>query len=248
MATGDNNQVKSKRDSFMERMKGKYPDREFADDEEIFGQISDDYDGYDKELTGYKEREKAFSDMFTSDPRSAAFLMQWKNGEDPEVALIRQHGKEGIEAAINDPEKLEEIAAANKEYVERVAKEKELEDLYQKNIRESLGLLRRLSEEKGISADKIDDAWELLKKIVHDGVIGIFTEETVDLALKALSHDEDVNNAGHEGEVRGKNTKINETLRKKEQGDGLATLNSKSVSGGEKKRNMNIFDFAEAAK
>lgn len=248
MATGNNNQVKSKRDSFMERMKGKYPDREFADDEEIFGQISDDYDGYDKELTGYKEREKAFSDMFTSDPRSAAFLMQWKNGEDPEVALIRQHGKEGIEAAINDPEKLEEIAAANKEYVERVAKEKELEDLYQKNIRESLGLLRRLSEEKGISADKIDDAWELLKKIVHDGVIGIFTEETVDLALKALSHDEDVNNAGHEGEVRGKNTKINETLRKKEQGDGLATLNSKSVSGGEKKRNMNIFDFAEAAK
>lgn len=248
MATGDNNQVKSKRDSFMEHMKGKYPDREFADDEEIFGQISDDYDGYDKELTGYKEREKAFSDMFTSDPRSAAFLMQWKNGEDPEVALIRQHGKEGIEAAINDPEKLEEIAAANKEYVERVAKEKELEDLYQKNIRESLGLLRRLSEEKGISADKIDDAWELLKKIVHDGVIGIFTEETVDLALKALSHDEDVNNAGHEGEVRGKNTKINETLRKKEQGDGLATLNSKSVSGGEKKRNMNIFDFAEAAK
>lgn len=248
MATGDNNQVKSKRDSFMERMKGKYPGLAFADDEEIFGKISDDYDGYDKELTGYKEREKAFSDMFTSDPRSAAFLMQWKNGEDPEVALIRQHGKEGIEAAINDPEKLEEIAAANKEYVARVAKEKELEDLYQKNIRESLDLLRRLSEEKGISEDKIDDAWELLKKIVHDGVIGIFTEETVDLALKALSHDEDVTTAGHEGEVRGKNTKINETLRKKEQGDGLAPLNSKSVSGGEKKRNMNIFDFAEAAK
>ncbi|MCQ2219995.1 MAG: hypothetical protein MJZ12_01305 [Prevotella sp.] len=248
MATGDNNQVKSKRDSFMERMKGKYPDRAFADDEEIFGQISDDYDGYDKELMGYKEREKAFSDMFTSDPRSAAFLMQWKNGGDPSVELIRQYGKDGIEAAINDPEKLEEIAAADKEYVERVAKEKEYEALYQKNIHESLGLLRRLSEEKGISDDKIDDAWELLKKIVHDGVIGIFTEETVDLALKALSHDEDVNNAGHEGEVRGKNAKINETLRKKEQGDGLAPLNSKIVSGGEKKRNMNIFDFAEAAK
>lgn len=248
MATGDNNQVKSKRDTFMERMKGKYPDRAFADDEEIFGQISDDYDGYDKELTGYKEREKAFSDMFTSDPRSAAFLMRWKGGEDPEVALIRNHGKEGIEAAINDPEKLEEIAAANKEYVDRVAKEKELEDLYQKNIRESLGLLRRLSEEKGISDDKIDDAWELLKKIVHDGVIGIFSEETVNLALKALSHDEDVAAAGHEGEVRGKNTKINETLRKKEKGDGLVPLNGKNGGSGDKKRNMNIFDFADAAK
>lgn len=248
MATGDNNQVKSKRDSFMERMKGKYPDREFADDEEIFGQISDDYDGYDKELSGYKEREKTFSDMFTSNPKSAALFMRWKNGGDPEVELIRHHGKDGIEAAINDPEKLDDIAAANKEYLERVAKEKELEELYQKNIRESLATLKRLSEENGISDDKIDDAWELLKKIVHDGVIGIFTEETVNLALKALSHDEDVANAGHEGEVRGKNTKINETLRKKEQGDGLAPLNGKNGDSGTKNRNMNIFDFADAAK
>lgn len=246
MATGDNNQVKSKRDSFMERMKGRYPDREFADDEAIFGQISDDYDGYDNELSGYKEREKAFSDMFTSDPRSAAFLMRWKGGEDPEVALIRNHGKEGIEAAINDPAKLEEIAAANKEYVDRVAKEKELEDLYQTNIRESLGLLRRLSEENGISDDKIDDAWELLKKIVHDGVIGIFSEETVNLALKALSHDEDVAAAGHEGEVRGKNTKINETLRKKEKGDGLVPLNGKN-GGAQRQRPKSIFDIARDA-
>jgi hypothetical protein len=45
-------------------LKAKYPDREFADDEALFGQINDDYDGYDKELSGYKEREKALSGYF----------------------------------------------------------------------------------------------------------------------------------------------------------------------------------------
>lgn len=56
----ENTTVKSNRDKYMERMKGKYPDREFSDDEALFGQINDDYDGYDKEIAGYKEREKAF--------------------------------------------------------------------------------------------------------------------------------------------------------------------------------------------
>lgn len=247
MATGDNNQVKSKRDSFMERMRGKYPDREFADDEEIFGQISDDYDGYDKELSGYKEREKAFSDMFTSDPRSAAFLMRWKQGGDPSVELIRLYGKEGVEAAINDPEKMEEIAAADKEYLDRVTKEEELEKLYNENLPKSLALLRRLSEEKGISDDKIDDAWELLRKIIHEGVIGIITEETFDMVFKAMSHDEDVANAGHEGEVRGKNTKINETLRKRDKGDGLAPLNGKPTGGAQRQRPKSVFDLASEA-
>ena len=45
-----NEQVKSKRESFLERLKGKYPDKQFADDEEIYGAINDDYDNYDNEL------------------------------------------------------------------------------------------------------------------------------------------------------------------------------------------------------
>ena len=49
-------QVKSRRDQFGERLKKKYPDREYADDEALFGQINDDYDEYDNKLSGYEER------------------------------------------------------------------------------------------------------------------------------------------------------------------------------------------------
>ena len=36
----DNKEVKSKRDLFSDRLKGKYPDKQFDDDEALFGQIN----------------------------------------------------------------------------------------------------------------------------------------------------------------------------------------------------------------
>ena len=49
-------EVKSNRERYTDRLKAKYPDKEFADDEALFAQINDEYDGLDKELSGYKER------------------------------------------------------------------------------------------------------------------------------------------------------------------------------------------------
>ena len=48
-------EVKSNRERYTDRLKAKYPDKEFADDEALFAQINDEYDGLDKELSGYKE-------------------------------------------------------------------------------------------------------------------------------------------------------------------------------------------------
>ena len=52
----DNNIVKSKRDTALERMKAKHPDRSFDDDEAFFGQINDDYDDYDERLADSQKR------------------------------------------------------------------------------------------------------------------------------------------------------------------------------------------------
>ena len=184
----ENSQVKSKRDQFKERMKGKYPDRDFDDDEVFFGQINDDYDDYDKQLSGYKERESKFSDMFSSDPRSAKFLMNWKV----------------------------------------------ISDYQQKN---------------GLSDEQVDGAMEFLIGITRDAVMGKFTAETIGMAMKALNYDTAVEEANHEGEVRGKNTKIEEKLRKRQKGDGIPNLNSGKGSGATTQRsNRGIFGLAEEAK
>lgn len=44
----DNQNVKSKRDSFRERLAQRYPDLNMDDDEAVYGQLSTDYDQYDQ--------------------------------------------------------------------------------------------------------------------------------------------------------------------------------------------------------
>lgn len=245
MADVDNKQVKSKREMMLERLKNRYPDKDFSDDEAIFGQISDDVDEVDKELSGYKEREKAFSDLFTGDPRSAQFISDWRNGEDPVVALIRRHGIE-IKDAIDDPEKQEVIAQANKEYVERLTKSKELEELYTKNLEESLASLEKMQQERGLSDEQMNAAMEMLLTISNNAIIGVFTPESIDMALKAINHDADVETANHEGLVQGKNTKVEEKLRKMKGGDGVLSPAGKGNSPVQRGK-YSIFDEARGA-
>jgi len=226
-------QAVGKRDLFSNRLKAKYPEKQFEDDEAMFGQINDDYDEYDNQLADrdkkigeYQKREKAFSDMFSSDPRSAAFMQNWKEGGDPRLAFIRDFGTDIVDI-INDPEKQEEVAAANKEYAERVAKEKGFEEEYQKNLEESLANIQSLVD-GGKSNEEVDAAFELLLGIVKDGMMGKFSPESFKMAFKAISHDADVESAAADAEVKGRNAKIDEQLRKNKKGDGTAPLGGKN--------------------
>lgn len=246
MENNDISQVRSKRDMLRERLVGKYPDRDFSDEEAFYGQISDDYDYYDKELGDYKEREKAFSDMFTSDPRTASFVTDWRNGEDPTIGLIRRFGSE-IKDAIDDPKMQDKIAEANKEYVDRIEQSKKLDEEYKANIAETLRYLDQMVKDGKMQEEEIDDAMELLVKIVHDGIIGKFSPETIEMARKAISHDSDVAEAAHEAEVRGRNANIEEKLRGANKGDGMPTLSGKNGERSPRTR-QSIFALASEAK
>ena len=182
----DKERVTSNRDKFAERMKGKYPDKDFADDEALWGQVNEDYDGYDRELAGYKEREKTFSDLFTSDPRSAAFLTNWRNGGNPVVELVRMFGEDFVEE-MKDPAKQEELSKASQDFAERVAKEKEFDELYKKNISETRATVEAMQREDGLSDEEIDKAMEFLVGIMKDGVLGKFSPESIQDRRKTAS-------------------------------------------------------------
>lgn len=240
---------KSKRELLMERLNSKYPDRQYADDEELFGQINDDYAANDEELGKYRDRESQLSELFSRDPKSAQFITDMAKGEDPWIAVIKRMGIDGITDLMNNPDKQEEYAEANKEYVERLAKEKGLEEEYNANLAESMKMLEQMQEERGLSDETIDAAMELVMQIAHEAIIGKFTPETMDMAMKALNHDAEVAAARNEGELAGKNAKIDETLRKPKTGDGLpamgGTNNGPSRNSNKK---LSIFDYADAAR
>ncbi len=241
--------TKSKRELFGERLKKKYPDREYADDEALFGQISDDYDEYDNQIGQYKERESRLTDLFSKDPRSAQFITDMAKGNDPWLAVIERLGIDGVTDLINDPSKQAEYAEANKKYVERLAKEKSLEEEYQKNFAESMDLLEQIQKEKQLGDETIDAAMNLVMSIANEAIVGKFTAETINMALNAVNHDADVQNARTEGTVAGRNAKIEEKLRKPKGGDGQPDLaGSNNAPTRQGKRKFNIFDYADAAK
>lgn len=239
--------TRSRRDHVTERLKKKYPDREWADDEALFGQISDDYDEYDRTVDGYREREGKMTELFAKDPRSAQFITDMARGEDPWLNVIKRLGVDGVTDLINDPSKQEAYAAANLEYVDRLAKEKAIEAEYAKNFDESLDLLEKLQQERGLTDEQIDAAYELIIRIANDAVLGKFTEETVDMALKAVNHDTDVDAAAQEGMIAGKNAKVKEELRKPKQGDGTPSLQGSNQVSSQPRRKKNMFDLANEA-
>lgn len=240
--------VKSRRDQFRERLIKKYPDREYADDEALFGQINDDYDEYDNRLSGYEERERKLTDMFTNDPRSAQFITDMAQGKDPWSSLINRIGIDGVKEMLDDPAKMEEFAASNKEYVERMAKQKGLEEEWEKNMKTTLSMLEQKQQELGLSDEQIDAAADLIKEITNDAVIGIIKPETLDMVLKALNHDADMAVAREEGEIRGKNAKVEAKLRKPSRGDGTPTLAGTNNAPAPSRQKNSIFDIAAEAR
>ena len=56
-----------------------------------------------------------------------------------------------------------------------------------------------MQQEEGISDDEIDQAMEFLIGIMKDGLLGKFTRESIQMAIKAIKHDSDVETASHEG-------------------------------------------------
>ena len=183
--------------------------------------------------------------MFSADPRSAQFLSDMHKGEDPVLGLVRNFGVE-IKDVLDNPEMQDKIAEANREYVERVAKSKELDEEYERNMAVTLETLRRYQQERGMTDEQIDAVIDALLRIVRDGVMGKFDVDTLDMMVKAIDHDADVDIAAEEGRIAGRNDKIVESLRKSNMGDGVSPLGGKNGSPSQR-RESNMFDLANEA-
>ena len=186
--------------------------------------------------------------MFNRDPRSAQFLTDMAKGQDPWTNLIRRVGVEGMTDILNDPEKQEAFEAANKEYLERVAKSKELDEQYDRNLAESQAAVAKMQDERGIDDDTMDKALDWLGQVANEVLLGKFTKESIEMALKAINHDVDVEAASQDGEIRGRNSRVEAKLRKPSRGDGMPILGGSNNSPRGSDESKSIFDLAAEAK
>ncbi len=227
MEKTDIKQNPKKRDLVTERLRQRNPDMNLDDEEVMFGRINDDYDDYDRRIGEMEDQQKNFADIMVKDPRTARLLVGMRDGKDMITEIFRMYGPD-IKEALDDPERLSKITEANKEFAEKVAEESKYEETYNTNMDQSIDDIDKWQEETGASDDDINNAIAQLMTITKDFVLGKFTPDTIQMLINAANHDNDVATAAHEGEVRGKNAKIEATLKQKKKGDGVSALSGAS--------------------
>lgn len=217
---------RTSRDRILDRYKEQYPEKTYDTDDALYDKIAGDYDDFDEKMGRYKENEDKLAGLFASDPRSASFLGAWAEGKDPVVEFARMFGSEMVES-MSDPDRLEALAEANKEYIDRLSKSKELEEEYNSNIEKSLADLEAYQQEKGYSDEELKNALDYIANLSSGYINGKITPDMVEQAILANNRDKDIAQAEHEAEVRGRNAKIMDKIKTEKKSDGVpADLNA----------------------
>ena len=170
--TIDNQNVKSKRDSFRERLAQRYPDLNMDDDEAVFQQIATDYDQYDQS----KKKMDDFNNMLKENPHAPGLvtgLVTKKNADGGDFNLIDylidELGQDYIEAINGDEEARKRLKASEKEKLDASEKLAKGKEKLAANMKQEDNELNEAMKEAKIKPESITDLIEWMYKRSKDG-------------------------------------------------------------------------------
>lgn len=120
-------------------------------------------------------------------------------------------------------------------------------DVFLLNMAESLQLMRGFAAGRGLSSETLDSVLLSLFRLTRDTAQGIVNIENIEKLLKALTYDHDMANARYEGEIAGRNARIEIEMRKTTDSDGVPRMSGKSTSGSSSLPGS-IFDLVRSAR
>lgn len=211
--------AKTGKELMLERLSVKHPDLTGKDDEALFGTIGADYDEYEagaEKASKMKDSLDKMLEVFESSPEAAALYVDLAQGGKSVLEyLIENYGDDFLEALEDrNPETLKKLTTAENNYRAKVAKSAEQAKEAQENLVVSLDALDEAANEAGISDEDKEKAFEAYANMIDDAIRNKVSKDTWLMFIKGINHDKDVAEAADEGEVRGRNTKIVEKLRK----------------------------------
>lgn len=217
----DNQNVTDYKGRLVDRMRSKYPDRNFGGQDGQDGQddlmqsLAEEFDALDAKLGEYDENNSKLTKFLSTSDKGAAFFNEWVRTGNPAAAFRKIYGQNAFEA-ITTPEGAQILAEIEAEEAKNKADKDARDAEVTENFRQSLEACRSWAESRGLSEEEGYDALTRLMDILSDAEDGKYSTELFDMAWKADHYDADVESARHEGEVNGRNAKIQESslLRK----------------------------------
>ena len=227
---------KSHKDRYKERYKTMYPDLDVENEDALYESANSGLD----ELEGYRKNNSALIQAFDNNKAFASMLMAAKDGKDPFEWLAENLGAD-ISELISNPEYSKKIAAAAKKFNDNQSTGEATKKEYEKNVEESLKALQTIQAETGWSNEQCYDLASKVYDIIGDGQQGIIKPETFRLVMNGSNYDTDLSDAKAEGEVKGRNTKISEQLKKDTKPNGVPPTLSTAKGGSMEKPKKKSF-------
>lgn len=219
MEVTETKDVMTSRDRIKDRYAKKYPDRDFNAEDAVTAiddAVIEELEAFDAELEGYKSNDKKIKDLFNQDPRSGRFLVSWAaGGGNPIQYLLDIFGPELTEALESEEGRAKIVESTNKWLEKKAAEEAGVAERMA-NYEQSVNDLAAFAEEKGLSDEQAVQVFEKVNQIAYDALEGKYTREAYEMAYNAMNYQTDVESARKEGEVAGRNAKIEEKLAKVE--------------------------------
>lgn len=234
---------KSKRESFLSRMKERMPDVDFdSEDPEVrYGAFEKYDDETQSQLSKYKENDGKLKALFVKDPRFAAFMTDAVEGKSAPASFAKYFGKDMMDMS-GDEEEMAKLNEANQEYLNRVAESNKLREEQEKNMEASAQDMTDFKAEKGMSDEDFEKFIGECYGVIENALMGKIDKSFMETMYKGLNYEKDVQEAADAGVAEGRNQKIDETLRKNV-GDNVPNLGAGGKSEKTERRIPRKRDF-----
>lgn len=206
----DNQKVAANKQKWLDNFAKRHSDIDQSDEEAYYGAINDDYDDYDERIKGYEDDNKRVKEMLEANPAFAQMLVEAHNGGNPWKVLAQIGGEPLLELMKNpeDEELAQNVLDGMNDYAEKVKEHSALEEEAAANIGPSIDAMLEVADENGMSDDQTNEMYKLWDTIQQGAIVNKVEKSTWELLAKAIMHDENVMAAETEGEMRGKNAKM----------------------------------------
>lgn len=206
----DTQEVAANKRKWFDNFSKRHSDIDQSDEEAYYGAINDDYDEYDERIKGYEDDNKRVKEMLEANPAFAQMLVEAHNGGNPWKVLAQIGGEPLIELMKNpdDEELAQNVLDGMNDYAEKVKEHSALEKEAAANAGPSIDAMLEVADENGMSDDQTNEMYKLWDTIQQGAIVNKVDKSTWELLAKAVMHDENVMAAETEGEMRGKNAKM----------------------------------------
>lgn len=232
---------------WLERLKKKYPDKDFADEVAAKNEFYADYDKTHSDYDSLKGDNSKILEILQDNPEFAQLFAAVKDGMPLRVALARVIDFDAVRPQEDDPD-YEAFTKSAEEYKKRLAETAAHRKLIEENQSKSKVEIEDFFKEIGADEEEQGGFADFLEGLFEDVFTGKMGKDALKKMWQAYKYTEDVEAAQQAGEVAGRNANIEAKREKANATDGLPEAGG-GVSVSElvkKPRNM-VEEVAEKA-